>query len=113
MDILTYALSKKYTDEAIASSGGGGGTYTAGTGINISNSNVISNTQAYTELTATLVAGSTSLTLTDSSITTDSLYDIYTSVYRVNPTDVTVATGSITLTFAAQQSDLGVKVRVS
>lgn len=27
MDILTYALSRKYTDEAIASSGGGGSDF--------------------------------------------------------------------------------------
>ena len=67
----------------------------------------------YKELSGTLTAGGTSLTLTDSSITTNSLYDIYTSVYGVNPTDVTVTTGSITLTFEARQSNLEVKVRVN
>lgn len=67
----------------------------------------------YTEFDSTLQAGQTTVTITDSAITANSVYDIYTSVYGLNPTDVTVATGSITLTFDAQQSDLEVKVRVS
>ena len=66
----------------------------------------------FTDLTATLTAGSTSLVFSDSSILTTSTIDIFTSVWGVNPTAVTVATGSVTLTFAAQQSDVSVKVRV-
>lgn len=68
---------------------------------------------SYTELTGTLTAGSTSLTLSDASITTSSTIDYYTSVFGVNPTNVVVATGSVTLTFEEQGSDLSVKVRVS
>ena len=67
----------------------------------------------YTELTGLLEAGETSLTLTDDSITTDSIFDYYTSIFGVNPTDATVTTGSITLTFDVQESDMSVKVRVS
>lgn len=63
-------------------------------------------------LTGTLSAGSTSLVLQDAVITTSSTIDIYTDVYGVNPTAVTVATGSITLTFEARQSALNVKVYV-
>jgi len=63
-------------------------------------------------LTGTLTAGNTSLTLSDSAITTDSTIDIYTDTFGVNPTNAVVATGSVTLTFAAQQSNLGVKVVV-
>lgn len=63
-------------------------------------------------LTGTLTAGATSLTISDSSITEDSMIDIYANVYGVNPTEVTVVDGSITLVFDAQESDLGVKVRV-
>lgn len=63
-------------------------------------------------ITGTLTAGSTSLVLSDAAVTTSSTIDIYTDVYGVNPTDVTVATGSITLTFDAQASDVSVKVRV-
>lgn len=63
-------------------------------------------------LTATLSTGETTLTISDSSITEDSMIDIYTNVFGVNPTEVTVASGSITLVFDAQETDLGVKVRV-
>ena len=61
----------------------------------------------------TLTAGQTSLTLLDDSITTSSNIDIYTDVFGVSPTNATVATGSITLTFESRTSDLEVKVRVS
>ena len=58
----------------------------------------------------TLSAGSTSITLSDSSITTDSTLDFYTSIYGVSPKTVSVASGSITLTFKAQTTDVKVKV---
>ncbi len=67
---------------------------------------------SYTDVTGTLAAGSTSLVLSDASITTSSTLDIYTDVYGVNPTAVTVTTGSVTLTFEAQQAAIAVKVRV-
>ena len=63
-----------------------------------------------TIVTGTLTAGQTSVTLSNSAITTDSLIDIYTDTYGVNPTNITVASGSVTLTFTAQASNLGVKV---
>lgn len=61
-------------------------------------------------LTSTLTAGQTTLTFTDSSITANSTVDVYTSVYGVSPTEITSSTGSITLTFDSQDSDLSVKV---
>lgn len=61
----------------------------------------------------TLAAGATSIVLENEAITTSSTIDIYTDVYGVNPTNASVEAGSITLTFEAQGSDLGVKVRVS
>ena len=42
----------------------------------------------------------------------DSTVEIYTDTFGVNPTDASVSSGSITLTFASQSSDIGVKVRV-
>ena len=63
-------------------------------------------------LTGTLVAGNTSLVLSDAAITTSSMIDIYTDTYGVNPSAVGVATGSITLTFDSQAADVAVKVRV-
>lgn len=67
----------------------------------------------YKDLTDTLTAGNTSLTISDASITTSKTIDVYTDTFGVNPTNVAVSTGSVTLTFAALQADLGVKVRVS
>lgn len=66
----------------------------------------------YTDITGTLTAGSTSITLSSNYITTSSTVDFYTDKFGVNPINVTLSNGSITLTFEAQQSNLGVKVRV-
>lgn len=66
----------------------------------------------YKDLTATLSANATSLTITDSAITTDATYDIFTDTYGVNPTAVSVSNGSMTLTFTARGSATKVKVRV-
>ncbi len=65
-------------------------------------------------LTATLTAGAVSVTFTDPAITDDSLIDVYTDVYGVNPTDMTYdeATHTLTVTFDQQAADVGVKVRV-
>ena len=66
----------------------------------------------FVEVTGTLLTGSTSLTLSDASISSTSTLDFFTDVYGVSPTAVSVSTGSVTLTFEAQESDLSVKVRV-
>jgi len=70
-------------------------------------------TSPFTDIIDTLTAGSTSITLSDSSITTSSTIDVYTDSWGINPTAISVSTGSVALTFEAQQSDLGVKVRIS
>lgn len=67
---------------------------------------------APTELTSTLSVGSTSVTFSNAAITTSSLIDIYTDTYGVNPTAVSVSTGSATLTFTAQGSAVSVKILV-
>ena len=61
-------------------------------------------------VTGVLEAGETSITLENAAITSNSTFDFYTDTYGVNPTGVTVASGSITLTFEERESDLGVKV---
>lgn len=66
----------------------------------------------FTDVAGTLTAGSTSITLQDAAITTTSTIDIYTDPELAH-NSVTVAAGSITITFDAQQSDVSVKVRVS
>lgn len=62
-----------------------------------------------TTLTSTLSAGSTSLVFTNSVITTSSTIDLYTDTYGVNPTDVSVEAGKMTLTFDTQTKDISVK----
>lgn len=66
----------------------------------------------FVTVSGTLTTGSTSLTLSDASITTSSEIDVWVDTFGVNPENVVVASGSVTLTFEAQESDLGVKVRV-
>lgn len=66
----------------------------------------------YTEATATLAAGATTVTIQNAAITTSSTLDFYTDVFGVNPTNVAVSAGEVTLTFEAQQSAVGVKVRI-
>ena len=68
---------------------------------------------SWTDLTGTLAAGSTNLTISDNAILMTSTIDIYTDTFGVNPTNVSVSAGSITLTFEAQSNAVGVKVRVS
>ena len=65
------------------------------------------------KVTGTLTAGQTSIKLTNSAITTNSRFDFYTSIYGVSPTNVEVASGSITLEFDAQETNMNVEVRVS
>ena len=43
----------------------------------------------------------------------DSTVDIFTSVFGVNPTEVSVSNSAITLTFPSQSSDSSVQVRVT
>lgn len=68
---------------------------------------------AWTDITGTLSAGQTSLTLQNAAITESSTIDYYTDIFGVSPTNAVVTNGQIVLTFEAQSSDLGVKVRVS
>lgn len=65
-----------------------------------------------TVVSGTISAGSTSVTLTDPSITTNSMIDGYFADVLSAPTNVTVANGSITIEVDAPDTDLGVAVRV-
>ena len=67
---------------------------------------------SWTDITGTLVAGQTSVTLQDASITTNSTIEVFTED-GTEWNSVTVTTGQVVVTFDAQQSNLGVKVRVS
>lgn len=67
---------------------------------------------AIVELTDTLEAGETTIIFQDAAITNDANLEFFTNRFGVNPTNVQVITGVVTLTFAAMESDLGVKVRI-
>lgn len=67
----------------------------------------------WNDFTGTLTAGQTSITFSDASIRETSTIDYYTDYFSINPVGVVATNGSVTLTFEAQEVDLGVKVRVS
>jgi hypothetical protein len=92
----------------VGQGGGGGSSYSAGTGIDITG-NVISIKDPFT---ATLTAGSTSVTISNAAITANSFLLPVASVWGVTPTDVTPANGSVTMTFEAQASDITVGVMI-
>lgn len=68
---------------------------------------------APTKITGTLLAGSTSITLSDASITASSTLKFYSDKWGLVPSAApVVAVGSVTLTFDAQDSDTEIKVEV-
>ena len=64
------------------------------------------------DVTGTLSAGSTSITLSSSKITTSSILDFYTSIYGVSPSEVVVSSGKVVLTFDSQDSAMVVGVKI-
>ena len=68
---------------------------------------------AYVEVTGTLTAGQTSITLSNAAITENSTIDYYTNYFGINPVGVNVSNGRVVLTFEEQDIDISVKVRVS
>lgn len=63
-------------------------------------------------ITGTLAVGQTTVTLLDARIKTTSKYDIYVSKWSAQPYEVTVTSGSMVLTFDAQDTSVTVSVRV-
>ena len=92
----------------------GSGTKIATISINGTSTDVYAPTSGggYTDVTGILTAGSTSITLSNVAITTNSTIETFNSL-DIPYNSKTVSPGSVTLTFDAQQSDMGVKVRVS
>lgn len=135
LGVLAYpdALSTTAKDifgaiNELAAGGGGGGSSVAwsqliGTGAKIAEITIngtttdvfapVSGGATYKDVTGTLTAGQTTITLQDAAILTTSTVEIYTDVFGVNPTSVVVAAGSVTITFPAQASNIGVKARIS
>lgn len=68
---------------------------------------------SFTDVTGILTTGNTSITLSNAAILTTSTIEIFTDIFGVQPVTCTVSTGSVTITFLSQLSDMSVKVRVS
>lgn len=63
-------------------------------------------------LQTTLAAGSTTVTFTDDAITSTSLLDVYTDVDGVNPSTKSLNNHTVTLTFDAYGTNVGVKLMI-
>ena len=123
-DLQTTSKTLTGAINEIAQGGGGGGTTVianpSGTATDDLTKVQIGSTiydipgggSSYTDVTGTLTAGSTSITLSDTAITTSSTIEVFDDL-DVPYNSKTLSTGSITLTFDAQQSNMSVKVRVS
>ena len=66
-----------------------------------------------TYVSGTILAGNTSITLSDASILTTSFIDVYFKDKVLAPTNVTVAVGSVTVEIAAEATDTEVAVRIA
>ena len=90
------------------------GTKIATVTINGTTTNVYapSASNPWKEVTGTLTAGQTSITISSNYITTSSTIDVYTSA-DIEYNTMTISSGQVVLTFDAQQSNITVKVRVS
>ena len=66
-----------------------------------------------TYVSGTILAGNTTITLSDAAIQTTSFIDIYFKDKLLAPTAVTVSTGSITIDIAAEATDTDVAVRIA
>lgn len=73
----------------------------------------LSSRPSVTTLSGSLPAGSTSVTISDNSITLNSFIDVYVDVDGVYPKTKTVTSGRIVLTFDAQSAAVNIRVRVS
>lgn len=80
--------------------------------LNATNEEVNKKLDTGLDVTGTLSAGSTSITLSSSKITTSSILDFYTSIYGVAPSDVAVSSGKVVLTFDSQDSAMVVGVKI-
>lgn len=74
---------------------------------------VVDKDYGWTDLTGTLVAGETALTIQHESITTDVTIEPYSDPFGISPKDMVVTNGQVVLTFNAQPNDVKIMVRVS
>jgi hypothetical protein len=102
--------------EAIAAGGGGGGQVNVQSDWNetdpssdayIKNKPTIP--EGYTILEGTLRTGETTITISNSAIKANSIIDIFAEG-GLSYTDVTSTVGSVTITYPAQEADVGIRV---
>lgn len=122
--ILKYNGTSSKWENANESSGGDTVTWTQvqATGtkiaeieINGTTTNVYAPTSggaSYTDLTANISAGSTTVTINDASITTSSAFFPFSDPFGLVITNMVATTGSITLTFLQAATNYTLKVRV-
>ena len=67
---------------------------------------------SWLELYGTLTAGQTTVTFTDARITDNSTIEVFTKG-DLDYNSISVSTGSVTIAYDAQSSDIPVKVRIS
>lgn len=67
----------------------------------------------WTDLTGTLQAGETTLTIQHEIITPDVTVEPYSDPFGISPTDMVVTNGQVVLTFNAQPNNVEIMVRVS
>ena len=67
----------------------------------------------FTDVEGTLAANATSLTISNSKITTSSTLEVFTDVFGVTPTAMTVSEGKVVFTFKERSSQTKVKLRIS
>lgn len=71
------------------------------------------NANVSTYVSGTILAGNTSITLSNAAILTTSFIDIYFKDKLLAPTAVTVSAGSVTITINAEATDTDVAVRIA
>lgn len=62
-------------------------------------------------LSATLAVGSTQVTFTNSNFDANTLFDVYTDTYGVEPKEMSLSGTTLTLTFAEQEASVNIKLR--
>ena len=66
----------------------------------------------YIDLTTTLTAGSTSVTILNNAFNENSVVDFFSDPYGIIPTNAVISPGLITITFNPQSQDVDILVRV-
>ena len=109
---MTDYYTKSQTDSAIAGLINDSSTTSNKTWSSNKIQTAINSKSSWVVKTATLTAGQTSVTVSDSSINSNSMIDVYNDL-GVWYTSMTQSGTSVTITFPVQTSNLSIKVRIA